>query len=264
MTTIFRDKPLLRPTRVTRGNIDELLHRISREFTPARNTLTTEYPVPGRRRNETSSHVSVSAATLDEIIDHPDIARVVTSTTNVELTELTISAEDGPRKVHIAITQHGVTADIQGPDDDWVQGRSREVRLVLDNPHPSWALWRASRHRGFLALGAALDLAAYATTRTAGLELRHTPLAAVLTILALVLIPAATALIGGCLTHRCHVRIGKHDPSWFWQRWTTNERLAFASLLLALITWTTGLFTNTTNNEGQPPPPASTHSSNGR
>jgi hypothetical protein len=251
MTTSFTDKPLLRPRRVTRGSTDELLHRISRQFVPSEIELTTSYPVPARRRNENSSHVTVSATTIDELLDDQSIAQVVTHNTVIELTNLTITAQDTTRRVCIAITRHGV------------QGRSREYRLALEGHRSSWrSLWRSSRCRGFTALGLALDAVLLASLHAAGLELLHTPLGATLLALALVLVPTASCLIGHRFTHRCHVRIGKNDPVWFWHRWTTSERIAFATLLVALITWATGFLANTSRNEVQPPAP--THSTQGR
>jgi hypothetical protein len=250
----FSSAPEFRPRRVTRTTADEVLRRVNHEFTPDEIMLSTRYPIPrGQRRTVNNPSVTARARTLDDLLNDASIQRVVPGGTDVVLTNLTLEATNSTRKIEVEMTNKRVSALIESTDRDWMQGRCDDLHAVLEGDYPSWALWRSSRRRGFLGL--ALDTVAAATGWIIlGDRLLH-PLAAALAFVVLVAIPTLCCQVGNRFVHRCHIRIGASDPSWFWQRWSVRDKLAFTAIVVTiLLTLGTQLLTATTSTDGHQQP----------
>ncbi|MFE6165392.1 hypothetical protein ACFQ7F_41545 [Streptomyces sp. NPDC056486] len=239
MTTFpYSDDPELRPRKITRVGVDEMLHTMRQEFPAQKINLSTDYRIPRQQGTRTRRTVHVNGAhTLDGLLDDPEIRRTVPTTAAVELTQLTVDAVDADRHICVEITRHGVTALIEGSNRDWVYSRSDELRhAVEDGHHPAWAVWRVSRRRGYLVAGLTLDvLAATLTWVIAGGWILGSAAGLTIALIALMAIPAASVAIGSRYAHRCAVKIRKTTPSWFWQRWNISERIAFCAVIVTLI-----------------------------
>ncbi|MET9896156.1 hypothetical protein ABZZ47_39400 [Streptomyces sp. NPDC006465] len=236
MTTLtYSGDPELRPRRITRTIVDELIRQVNQEFAPHEIELSTRYPIPRGRRTENNPCVRARARTLNDLLNDPSITRFVPAGTDVVLSNLTIEATNTTRKILVEMSNEKVTAHIEGADRDWMQGRCDDLRHTLEGDHPSWALWRSSRRRGFLGLGLALDVAAAAGFwATAGTGVLNSPLGMALSAVLLIATPAVCLLIGNHVA-RCHVRVGASDPVWFWNSWTVENKIAFAALILAAL-----------------------------
>ncbi|AMW08080.1 hypothetical protein A4E84_00010 [Streptomyces qaidamensis] len=250
----FSSEPQLRPHKITRKNVDELLRRVNLRFDPSEISLSTRYAIPRAQRGADDNRcVTAAADTLLDLLNHPRITRFVTSGSNVVLTNLTLKATHPDREISVEMTSKGVFATVKGTDEDWVDGRCEDLRHALGGDHASWALWRPSRRRRALGFGLALDVLTAATGwGIAGSQLQHLWPALVLGALLLV-IPTVSMLVGSRLV-RCHLRIGHTDPTWFWQRWTVSEKLALASVTVAVLAILTQQLTNSSSTEGHHAP----------
>lgn len=246
----FSSEPQLRPHKITRKNVDELLRRVNLRFDPSEISLSTRYAIPRAQRGPDDNRcVTATADTLPDLLNHPRITRFVTGGTNVVLTNLTLKATHPDREISVEMTSEGVSTTVKGTDEDWVDGRGEDLRHAFGGDHASWALWRPSPRRRGLGLGLALDALTAATGWIiAGSQLLHLWPALVLGAL-LLIVPTLSTLVGNRLA-RCHVRIGPTDPTWFWQRWTVSEKLALASVTVAVLAVLTQQLTNSSSAEG--------------
>ncbi|MCU8593772.1 hypothetical protein [Streptomyces sp. A13(2022)] len=261
----FSSEPELRPHKITRKNADELLRRVNQRFRPDEVWISTRYPIPRAQRGaDDNPCVSARARTLDDLLNDHRITRVVPGGTDVVLTNLTVEATHPDRKIRVKMTHDGVDTLIECTDQDWVHGRCDDVRHALESNHPSWALWRPSRRRGFLGLGLALDaVAAAAGWIIAGTHLLHLGPALVM-LAVLITTPTLCSLLGHRFAHRGHVRIAHTDPTWFWQRWTVSEKLALAAVLVAILALATQHLTSTNSTEGHHQPSRAPNTAVGR
>ncbi|MGV9394146.1 hypothetical protein ACWDQL_34230 [Streptomyces olivaceus] len=111
------------------------------EFAAHQINLSTDYRVPRQWTPGTHRTIHVNGAhALDDLLDDGRIRRELPTSAVVELTQLTLDAEDPAtgRHIHVEATRHGATALIEGDNRDWVNGRSEEIRhAVEDGHHPS-------------------------------------------------------------------------------------------------------------------------------
>ncbi|MDX3848492.1 hypothetical protein [Streptomyces europaeiscabiei] len=251
MTTLtYSGDPELRPRRITRSTVDELIRQVSEDFAPNEVTLSTRYPIPRGRRTDNNPCVHAQKGTLNELLNDPDITRLVPSGTGVVLSNLTIEATSPSRKIVVTMDEDQVTARVEGTDRYWTNGRCDDLRHTLEGDHPSWALWRSPRRRGFLVLGLALDATvAAAGWLTIGTGVLNSPVAAVISAVLFVAIPALSLLIGHNVT-RCDVHVGASDPAWFWRSWTTENKIAFGALILAALALATQFIPGAGSDQG--------------
>ncbi|MFF9157520.1 hypothetical protein ACF1AB_35465 [Streptomyces sp. NPDC014846] len=260
----FSSEPELRPHKITRKNADELLRRVNQRFDPSEISLSTRYAIPRAQRGAGDNRcVTATASTLPNLLNHPRITGVVTGGTNVVLTNLKLMATHADREITVEMTTRGVDATIKGTDQDWVDGRCEDLRHALEGDHASWALWRPSRRRRVLGLGLALDvLTAAIGWIIFGSQLLHL-WPALLAVALLLVIPTACCLVGNRFA-RGHVRISHTDPTFFWQRWTVSEKIALASVIVAVVALLTQQLTNANSTEGHRAPSRAPNTAVGR
>ncbi|MFE9687793.1 hypothetical protein [Streptomyces sp. NPDC006285] len=243
----------LRPRRVTRRAADAALRVVCRNFEPSQIAdLSTKYSVHAGRRDDEDGQVGASAPTLDGLLTSDTLTEaVIPHGTIVELTNLTITAQNTERTVRIVIAAEGVDIDITGADRDWVCGRARDFRAIFTPGHRPWAPTSSFERRDFALFGIGLDiLGAAVLFAAAPQELLTSTAGRIAVATAAFLIPVACWLIAARIVRRSRVRITATEPVGWWQSIDTMTKLTLGLFAAAVLTLLLGIAQNGLNGTG--------------
>ncbi|MFI0777297.1 hypothetical protein [Streptomyces sp. NPDC021212] len=227
----------LRPRRVTRQTTDEACRVIRRSFESHEIAdLRTNYVVRATQDDEDGS-IGVSASTLDDLLSSDALTEAVPLNATVELTNLTIAAQNAARTVRIIIAVDGVDIDIASVDQDWVQGRARDFRMVFTPGRRPWPLKASFERRDFITFGIGLDVLGTAVLFAVSPQglLGSTAGRITLAVLAC-LVPAACWLAAGRIVRRSRVRIASAEPIGWWRSMDTMTKLTLGLFAAAVLT----------------------------